>query len=47
MRTPENEAVAIVGHAGVFPGAGDSETFWANIVAAVDATSEVPPGDGC
>ncbi len=44
MRTPEDEAIAIVGYGGIFPGAGDPEAFWAKIVHAVDATTEVPPG---
>ena len=44
MSKPEDEAVAIVGYGGVFPGAGDPEGLWANIVEAVDATTEVPPG---
>ena len=47
MSMPEDEAVAIVGYGGVFPGAGDPEGLWANIVEAVDATTEVPPGAGC
>ena len=38
------ERVAIVGIGGVFPGASDPEHFWANIVARIDATTEVPPG---
>ena len=44
MSMPEDEAVAIVGYGGVFPGAGDPEGLWANIVEAVDATTDVPPG---
>ncbi len=44
MSMPEDEAVAIVGYGGIFPGAGDPESLWANIVQAVDATTEVPPG---
>ncbi|MBX6390349.1 MAG: acyltransferase domain-containing protein, partial [Frankia sp.] len=34
--------IAIVGMAAVFPGAPDVETYWANIVAGVDAVTEVP-----
>ncbi|OHV44770.1 type I polyketide synthase, partial [Pseudofrankia sp. BMG5.36] len=34
--------IAIIGMAGVFPGAPDVETFWANIVGGVDAITEVP-----
>ncbi|HMF37911.1 MAG TPA: beta-ketoacyl synthase N-terminal-like domain-containing protein, partial [Isosphaeraceae bacterium] len=44
MSMPEDEAVAIVGYGGIFPGAGDPEGLWANIVEAVDATTDVPPG---
>ncbi|MGH3781360.1 MAG: SDR family oxidoreductase [Pseudonocardiaceae bacterium] len=36
--------VAIVGMAGVFPGAGDLAGYWANVVAGVDSVTEVPPG---
>ncbi|MBJ8348317.1 type I polyketide synthase [Antrihabitans sp. YC2-6] len=36
-------AVAIVGIGALFPGAGDAETFWRNIVGGVDAISQVPP----
>jgi acyl transferase domain-containing protein len=34
--------IAIVGMSGVFPGAGDLQTFWENIVSGVDAVSEAP-----
>ncbi|MGH3874421.1 MAG: SDR family NAD(P)-dependent oxidoreductase [Pseudonocardiaceae bacterium] len=34
--------VAIVGMAGVFPGAGDLAGYWANVLAGVDAVTEVP-----
>ena len=38
-------AIAIVGYGGVFPGAPMTRTqFWANIVGAIDATTEVPAG---
>lgn len=35
--------VAIVGMAGVFPGAEDLAGYWANVLAGVDAVTEVPP----
>jgi len=35
--------VAIVGVAAMFPGAPDTETFWANIVANKNSVREVPP----
>lgn len=34
--------IAIVGLAGIFPGAPDTATYWANILAGVDAVTEVP-----
>ncbi|MGH3846677.1 MAG: beta-ketoacyl synthase N-terminal-like domain-containing protein, partial [Pseudonocardiaceae bacterium] len=34
--------VAIVGMAGVFPGAGDLAGYWANVLAGVDSVTEVP-----
>ncbi|MFN2494667.1 MAG: SDR family oxidoreductase [Pseudonocardiaceae bacterium] len=34
--------VAIVGMAGVFPGADDLAGYWANVLAGVDAVTEVP-----
>jgi acyl transferase domain-containing protein/NAD(P)H-dependent flavin oxidoreductase YrpB (nitropropane dioxygenase family)/NAD(P)-dependent dehydrogenase (short-subunit alcohol dehydrogenase family) len=36
--------VAIIGMAGVFPGAGDLADYWANVLAGVDSVTEVPPG---
>ncbi len=33
--------IAVVGMAGIFPGAGDLKTFWHNITNKVDATREV------
>ncbi|PZS21984.1 MAG: type I polyketide synthase [Pseudonocardiales bacterium] len=47
VQTPETQPaqpldVAIVGMAGVFPGAGDVAGFWANVLAGVDAVTEVP-----
>ena len=44
MTRRQEEGIAIVGYGGIFPGAGDPETFWANIVAGRDVTSEVPQG---
>ncbi|MGH3717375.1 MAG: SDR family oxidoreductase [Pseudonocardiaceae bacterium] len=35
--------VAIVGMAGVFPGAEDLAGYWVNVLAGVDAVTEVPP----
>jgi acyl transferase domain-containing protein len=35
--------IAIVGHAGRFPGADDPETLWRNLVTGVDAIRHVPP----
>jgi acyl transferase domain-containing protein/NAD(P)H-dependent flavin oxidoreductase YrpB (nitropropane dioxygenase family)/NAD(P)-dependent dehydrogenase (short-subunit alcohol dehydrogenase family)/acyl carrier protein len=35
--------VAIVGMAGVFPGAEDLPSYWANVLAGVDAVTDVPP----
>jgi len=34
--------VAIIGMAGVFPGAEDVTSYWANVLAGVDAVTEVP-----
>jgi PfaB family protein len=34
--------IAVVGMAGVFPGAKDLNTFWHNIINKVDATTDVP-----
>ncbi|HEY3698180.1 MAG TPA: beta-ketoacyl synthase N-terminal-like domain-containing protein [Spongiibacteraceae bacterium] len=34
--------IAIVGMAGIFPGAPDVQQYWRNIVGAVDAISDVP-----
>jgi acyl transferase domain-containing protein/NAD(P)H-dependent flavin oxidoreductase YrpB (nitropropane dioxygenase family) len=41
-RRPEPLEVAIVGMAGFFPGAGDLDRFWANVVGGVDSVTEVP-----
>lgn len=38
------EPVAIVGMAALYPGAGDLDRYWANIVGGVDAIREAPPG---
>ncbi len=36
--------MAIVGMAGMFPGAPDAPTYWSNILGGVDAISEMPAG---
>jgi acyl transferase domain-containing protein/NAD(P)H-dependent flavin oxidoreductase YrpB (nitropropane dioxygenase family)/NADP-dependent 3-hydroxy acid dehydrogenase YdfG len=36
--------VAIIGMAGVFPGAKDLADYWANVLAGVDAVTDVPLG---
>lgn len=35
--------VAVVGMAAIFPGAGDTEQYWANVVNGVGCVTEVPP----
>jgi 3-oxoacyl-(acyl-carrier-protein) synthase/phosphopantetheinyl transferase/malonyl CoA-acyl carrier protein transacylase len=35
--------VAVIGMSCIFPGAGDVETFWQNIINKVDSTRTVPP----
>lgn len=42
MSVEGHDGIAIVGIAGLFPGARTIEDFWANIRDGVDATSEVP-----
>ncbi|HXG48306.1 MAG TPA: type I polyketide synthase, partial [Methylomirabilota bacterium] len=37
MTTERREAIAIIGMAGRFPGAGDVETFWRNLCAGVES----------
>ena len=44
MSGEERDGIAIVGIAGLFPGARTIEDFWANVRNGVDATSEVPAG---
>jgi acyl transferase domain-containing protein/phosphopantetheinyl transferase (holo-ACP synthase) len=44
MTGEERDGIAIVGIAGLFPGAPTIDVFWANIRGGVDATSEVPAG---
>lgn len=39
----EQRGVAIVGMACLFPGAGDLDAYWRNILGGVDATSDPPP----
>ncbi|WP_051021883.1 type I polyketide synthase [Thioflavicoccus mobilis] len=41
--SPRPVDIAIVGMAGVFPGAEDVETFWSNVVNGILAFSEVDP----
>jgi len=36
------EPIAVIGMAGVFPGAPDINKFWQNIVNKVDASCELP-----
>ncbi|HKE72424.1 MAG TPA: beta-ketoacyl synthase N-terminal-like domain-containing protein, partial [Acidimicrobiales bacterium] len=42
-RRPAPADIAVIGTAGIFPGAPDVARFWANVVAGVDGISEVPP----
>ncbi len=44
MSDHEQDGIAIVGIAGLFPGAPTIDGFWANIRGGVDATSQVPEG---
>ncbi len=37
-----SEPIAVIGLAGVFPGAADAREFWANLVAGKDSIREVP-----
>ncbi|MGB6010146.1 MAG: beta-ketoacyl synthase N-terminal-like domain-containing protein, partial [Desulfobacterales bacterium] len=39
---PKKKPIAVVGMAGLFPGASDLNTFWQNIVDKVDTACEVP-----
>ena len=41
-RTPEDDAIAIIGMSGQFPQAPDLDTFWRNLAAGHDAISEIP-----
>ncbi|WP_314176657.1 polyketide synthase [Streptomyces winkii] len=43
-RESSRKPVAIVGMAALFPGAGDLDGYWRNIVGGVDAITEVPDG---
>ena len=38
-----NSPIAVIGMAGLFPGAGNLDIFWQNIINKVDATAEVLP----
>ena len=40
---PADPGVAIVGMSCLFPGAPDLDSYWRNILAGVDATSDPPP----
>ncbi len=40
----QHPPIAVVGMAGIFPGASDLSIFWDNIVNKVDTVGEVPPG---
>lgn len=42
MNSPQSEPIAIVGMAGLFPGARDLAGFWANVLAARDGSRDVP-----
>ncbi|MBI3557183.1 MAG: polyketide synthase [Deltaproteobacteria bacterium] len=44
MRSHQNAHIAIVGMAGMFPGASSLEEFWSNLLARKDAAREVPAG---
>ncbi|CAM2010378.1 type I polyketide synthase [Acanthopleuribacter pedis] len=39
---PDSDAIAVIGMAGRFPGAGDIDSFWQNLRNGVDAVGEVP-----
>ena len=39
---PTSEAIAIIGMACIYPGAGDLSSYWRNIVNGVDAIGDVP-----
>jgi acyl transferase domain-containing protein len=41
--TPK-KPIAVVGMAGLFPGADNIEIFWQNILNGMDACAEVNPG---
>src|SRR6516225_9967473 len=41
---PDEERVAIVGMGGIFPSSPSPEQLWANVLAGVDTSREVPPG---
>lgn len=46
MRQPDNEPIAIVGIASIYPEAPDTATFWRNITDKVDAVADAP-ADWC
>jgi acyl transferase domain-containing protein/acyl carrier protein/SAM-dependent methyltransferase len=39
---PPDEAIAVIGMAGRFPGAPDIEAFWENLAQGVDAVTDIP-----
>ena len=47
MTMEQDDAIAIVGYGGIFPGAADLEQFWANIIGGVDSTARSLPAAGC
>ena len=42
-RVDASQRIAIVGAGGIFPGAPDLDSFWANIANGVDTGRRVPP----
>ena len=44
MTHKKKTPIAVVGMAGLFPGASDLDTFWQNIVNKKDTNGDVPPG---
>ncbi|MFJ4966514.1 SDR family NAD(P)-dependent oxidoreductase [Streptomyces sp. NPDC088729] len=40
----QHEPIAIIGMSGRYPGARDTDEFWANLSAGRDAVTEIPPG---
>jgi len=44
MTNEKKTPIAVVGMAGLFPGASNLDTFWQNIANKKDTSTEVPPG---